>query len=154
MKKISVLGIILIQLLSMSIHAFEWETDFAKASAEAKKTGKYILMDFAGSDWCGWCIKLEKEVFSQEDFKQFADKNFVCILVDFPNKKVQTKELKEQNSKLAEKYRIQGYPTIIILDPKGEFAGQTGYQEGGAKKYTEHLKAIVDKFKEKTKKQK
>ncbi|MEW6088059.1 MAG: thioredoxin family protein [bacterium] len=151
MKKTVVSSVILAVLLSLSIYALEWETNFETALSLAKKTGKYILMDFSGSDWCGWCIKLDKEVFSQEDFKQFAEKNLVCVLVDFPNEKPQTKEVIEQNKRLADKYKIKGYPTIIILDPEGEFAGQTGYQKGGAKKYTEHLKEIIERYKKRTK---
>ena len=82
MKKIVIFGIILIGLFSISVQAFEWKTNLEKTLSEAKETGKYILMDFTGSDWCGWCIKLDKEVFSKDDFKQFAEKHFVCIMVE------------------------------------------------------------------------
>ena len=90
------------------VEAVEWETDFKKALATAKTSGKYIMLDFSGSDWCGWCIKLEKEVFSQDAFKDFAEKNLVCVLVDFPRKKNQTGEQKQQNRDLATKYGIRG----------------------------------------------
>ena len=113
--------LVAILMLCCSIaEATDWETDFKKASSAARTSGKYILLGFSGSDWCGWCIKLEKEVFSQDAFKDFAKENLVCVLVDFPSAKKQTRELKQQNWNLATKYGIKGYPTIIILSPDGE----------------------------------
>ncbi len=125
--------------------ALEWETDFKKASSTAKASGKYIMLDFSGSDWCGWCIKMEKEVFSQDAFKDFAEKNLVCVLVDFPRMKKQTGEQKQQNRDLATKYGIQGYPTIIILNPDGESVGKTGYLQGGSRNYAQHLNEIIER---------
>ncbi len=137
--------IAIVMLYCTSAEASEWETDSKKALATAKASGKYIMLDFSGSDWCGWCIKLEKEVFSQDTFKDFAEKNLVCVLVDFPRKKKQTGEQKQQNGDLATKYRIQGYPTIIILSPDGEPVGMTGYLQGGSKKYAQHLNEIIER---------
>ena len=74
-------------VVSMSAGVFAadgWETDFAKASAKAKAEGKHILIDFSGSDWCGWCIKLDKEVFSKKAFKSYAKENLILVLADFP----------------------------------------------------------------------
>jgi len=140
--------IIVVVMLYCSItEATDWETDLQKASSTAKASGKYILLDFSGSDWCGWCIRLEKEVFSQDAFKDFAEKNLVCVLVDFPRAKEQTEELKKQNLDLARKYGIKGYPTIIILSPDGKPVGMTGYLQGGPWEYTRHLKKIIEDFK-------
>ncbi|MFQ5688177.1 MAG: thioredoxin family protein [Candidatus Scalindua sp.] len=132
-------------LYCTKVEALEWKTDFKKALATAKASGKYIMLDFSGSDWCGWCIKLEKEVFSQDAFKDFAEKNLVCVLVDFPRNKKQTGEQKLQNRKLATKYGIQGYPTIIILDPNEEPVAKTGYLQGGSKNYAQHLNEIIER---------
>lgn len=129
--------------------ATNWETDFEKALATAKDSGKHMLLDFSGSDWCGWCIRLEKEVFSQDAFKDFAKENLVCVLVDFPRAKEQTDELKQQNLELARKYGIKGYPTIIILSPDGKPVGITGYLQGGPWEYSRHLKKIIEDHKEK-----
>ncbi|MEK6767003.1 MAG: thioredoxin family protein [Planctomycetota bacterium] len=140
--------LVAILMLCCSIaEATDWETDFKKASSAARTSGKYILLGFSGSDWCGWCIKLEKEVFSQDAFKDFAKENLVCVLVDFPSAKKQTRELKQQNWNLATKYGIKGYPTIIILSPDGEPVGKTGYLQGGPGKYTQHLNEIIERHK-------
>ncbi len=139
----------IVMLYCTRAEALNWETDFKKVSATAKVSGKYIMLDFSGSDWCGWCIKLEKEVFSQDSFKDFAEKNLVCVLVDFPQKKKQTRELKQQNRDLATKYGILGYPTIIILSPDGEPVGKTGYLQGGSRSYAQHLNEIIERHRAK-----
>ncbi len=151
MKKYFVASVftLIVVLCCSKSEATNWETDFKKASTTAKASGKYMLLDFSGSDWCGWCIRLEKEVFSQDAFKDFTEENLVCVLVDFPRAKEQTKELKQQNQALARKYGIKGYPTIIILSPDGESVGKTGYLQGGPWEYTRHLKKIIEDHKEK-----
>ena len=128
---VSILILIIVMLCYSKTEAKEWRTDFKDAAAAAKASGKYILLDFSGSDWCGWCMKLEKEVFSQDAFKDFAEKNLVCVLVDFPHSIKQTKKLKQQNKDLAQKYGVKGFPTIIILSPDGKPVGKTGYLQGG-----------------------
>jgi len=111
--------------------AGEWLTDLPKAQAQAKKENKLVLLDFTGSDWCGWCIKLKNEVFDTKEFKEYADKNLVLVEVDFPRKKEQSEELKKANRALQEKYQIGGYPTIIVLDGDGKQVGKAGYMQGG-----------------------
>lgn len=140
-------GMTMVLVGSMSAKAGEWETDFAKASETAKKEGKHMLLDFSGSDWCGWCMKLDKEVFKKSEFKEYAKQNLVLVLLDFPQSKPQSKKLKEQNKDLAKKYEIKGYPSVIILSPDGELVGKTGYQPGGPEKYVESLKAMIGKGK-------
>ena len=121
-----------------------WMTDFEAAKAKAKAENKPILVDFTGSDWCVWCIKLDKEVFSKKAFLDYASSNFVLVEIDFPSKKVkQSAELKAQNEALSEKYDIKGFPTILILDADGKVIERTGYQSGGAQNYVEHLKEIL-----------
>jgi len=149
MKKslLVVLGLAVGMLGSLRASAGEWETDFAKASEAAKKDGKPMLLDFTGSDWCGWCMKLDKEVFKKSEFKDYAKQSLILVQLDFPHQKPQSKKLKEQNAALAKKYEIKGYPTIILLSSEGELVGQTGYQPGGAEKYVEHLKSLLGKSK-------
>ena len=84
-------------------------------------------MDFTGSDWCGWCIKLQKEVFSQPEFKEYASKNLVLVEVDFPRSKKIADDLKAQNESLAQHFQVQGFPTIIVLDSEGKSLGELSY---------------------------
>ncbi len=130
----------LILSFSPALHAAEgWGTNFEEAKAAAAKENKDILMDFTGSDWCGWCIKLQKEVFTKDGFKQEAPKHFVLLELDFPQQKELPKELKEQNEKLQETYAIEGFPTIMLTDAKGRPYAKTGYMPGGPEAYNEHL---------------
>ncbi len=121
-----------------------WETDFAKAKEKAKADNKYILIDFSGSDWCGWCIKLDKEVFQKQAFKDFAKENLVLMLADFPrDKSKQSDELQKQNERLMKEYSVRGFPTVFILSPEGKTLAKTGYRDGGPKAYVEHIKQII-----------
>ena len=128
-----------------------WTTDFKKAVKAAQKTGRYMLLDFSGSDWCGWCVRLEKEVFSKKEFQEYAEKNLVCIMLDFPRMKRQSKVLKRQNQALLKKYGVRGFPTVLVLGPKGAVAGKTGYRRGGPEEYVKHLKQMIDEHKAKVK---
>ena len=121
-----------------------WFTNFNDAKAKAIKEQKPMLIDFTGSDWCGWCIKLDEEVFSQADFQEFASDSLVLVEIDFPKNKVQSEELKVQNKALAKKYSILGYPTILLLTPEAELIEKTGYQSGGAKAYVSHIQNILN----------
>lgn len=114
-----------------TLSANEWTTDLPKAVAKAKAEGKLVLVDFTGSDWCGWCIKLKGEVFDTKEFKEYAAKNLVLVEVDFPRRKELPSGLKATNQALADKYGIQGFPTLIILDGNGQQVGKLGYKPGG-----------------------
>ncbi|MBL8843139.1 MAG: thioredoxin family protein [Planctomycetes bacterium] len=130
-----------------------WLTDFAAAQKLAKKSKKPLLVDFTGSDWCGWCIKLDEEVFSKAEFKTWAAENVVLVKLDFPRKTKLPDELAKQNKELAAKYSIQGYPTILFLDAKGEKIEQSGYLEGGPEKWiADAEKKLGIKSKKKAKK--
>ena len=117
-----------------------WQTDFTQASQQAAQEHKYILLDFTGSDWCPWCIKMDKEVFSQSQFSEFALKNLILVKLDFPRKAAQSAAEKNQNKELATKYEIKGFPTYILLDPSGkEVRRQVGYLQGGATAFIDWL---------------
>ncbi len=122
-----------------SASAGEWLTDAPKAQAQAKKENKLVLLDFTGSDWCGWCIKLKGEVFDLKEFKDYADKNLVLVEVDFPRKKQLSADQKKANNALQEQYKIQGYPTIIVLNGEGKKVGELGYVKGGPKAFIAEL---------------
>ena len=108
-----------------------WIEDFELAQMIAADHKRAMLLDFTGSDWCGWCIKLDKEVFSTEEFRKYAAKNLVLVKIDFPKKKQQSPEQKRKNNSLARKFRVKGFPTLIILSPNSKELGQMGYQPGG-----------------------
>jgi protein disulfide-isomerase len=120
-----------------------WLTDFEQAKKAAAEKKLPILADFSGSDWCGWCIKLDKEVFSQKEFKEYAKNNLVLFLADFPRKKNQDDKTKKQNNDLLKKYAVEGFPTVLLLDADGKVFATTGYKPGGASAYIEHLKKLI-----------
>jgi protein disulfide-isomerase len=126
-----------------------WTENFDAALAQAKESGKYVLVDFSGSDWCGWCKKLDKEVFSKKEFKDYAETNLVCVLIDFPRQTPQSSKQREANQALMEKYAVQGFPTILLFSPQGELAATTGYESGGAEAYIKHLQGLIDRHKTK-----
>lgn len=120
-----------------------WIHDYDQAIKDSKKYNRPILINFTGSDWCGWCIRLKKEVFSKSVFKNYASKNLILLELDFPRRKSQSPKIKKQNNNLAKKYRIRGYPTIILINEKGDIIARTGYRRGGADKYVKHLKELI-----------
>lgn len=122
-----------------------WLENHAEALALAKKENKPLLIDFTGSDWCGWCIRLKKEVINTPEFEKFAKENLILQVADFPRNKPQSAQLKKANRELAEKYGIQGFPTLIILNPDGQQIGQMGYMRGGPKPFIAKLKKTIDK---------
>ena len=121
-----------------------WLTNFEKALKIAKEKQKPLLVDFTGSDWCGRCILLDKEVFSKDEFKSFAKENLVLVEIDFPRKNNQDSFLKKQNNRLKRKYEIRGFPTIVLLDFNGNLIDKTGYVKGGAESYVSHLKELLN----------
>lgn len=124
----------------------KWLHDYDAAKAQAKEENKPILINFTGSDWCGWCIKLEKEVFKKEEFQKYAKEHLVLMEVDFPRKKEQTDEVKEQNEKLDKEFKIEGYPTVFLIDAEGKkISEDIGYREGGPAAYVKHLKSLLEK---------
>lgn len=124
---------------------YEWHEEFEKAQKLAKALKKPMLLDFTGSDWCGWCMKLKKEVFDEKEFQRYAEENLILVELDFPRSKNQKDSTQKQNEKLKQEYGVRGFPTIILLDHRGKKIGQTGYKEGGPKAYVEHLKELIEK---------
>lgn len=117
-----------------------WFEYMDKAYAESEKTGKPIMANFTGSDWCGWCIRLHNEVFSTDEFKQWADDNVVLLELDYPKRKALPEDLRAQNNSLQQFFQVGGFPTIWIFDvtlnkETNEMSmtkiGKTGYVAGG-----------------------
>lgn len=127
-----------------------WLTDAQEAVALSNKQQKPILLFFTGSDWCGWCIKLQKEVFTQPEFIEWASKNVVLLELDFPRKTVQDEKIKLQNQYLQQVFGVRGYPTVFlatatVADGKVGFTalGQTGYVAGGAAAWLNVVKPFI-----------
>jgi thioredoxin-related protein len=105
----------------------QWLTDFEAAKAQAHAGNKVLLMKFTGSDWCPPCMALEKQVFSKPEFAEYAAKNLVLLELDFPRRKELPAEQRAANTKLAQEYGIEGFPTVIVLDANAKPLGQFGY---------------------------
>ncbi|MGE4158341.1 MAG: thioredoxin family protein [Planctomycetota bacterium] len=114
--------------------------------AKAKSENKLLLVDFTGSDWCGWCIKLKNEVFSTEAFVASAPKDFILVEIDFPRKTEVAAEVKAYRQSLAQQYAIAGYPTILLIDGDGKKVAKTGYQAGGPENYLTHLAKLKGEY--------
>lgn len=121
----------------------EWLTSMPDARKAAADKKVPILVDFSGSDWCGWCVKLDKEVFSKDEFQKFAKDKLVLLLIDFPKRKALPAEQAKANQELAERYGVQGFPTVLLLDAEGRELARTGYQPGGAAAYVKHLEELL-----------
>jgi thioredoxin-related protein len=140
---ISLLLAIGLTLISITATAeSSWVTDYKKAQEDAKAGKKLMLLEFTGSDWCGWCMKLDREVFSTPEFQNYASRNLILVKLDFPRRRPQTEALKKQNEQLAQKYGIQGFPTIIVLNGQGEKVGEFGYMEGGPSPFLAKLETL------------
>jgi protein disulfide-isomerase len=120
----------------------EWLTDEHAALDKAAAEHKFVMLDFTGSDWCGWCKKLKAEVFDQPEFIAFARENLVLVEVDFPRQKQLSAAQQEANNNLARTYNIRGYPTIIVIDSMSRQVGQAGYMPGGPRAFIAELEKI------------
>ena len=120
-----------------------WLNDYKKAQQEARASNKFLLLDFTGSDWCGWCKKFDKEILSQSQFQDYARENLVLVELDFPRAKPQSPELRRQNQELANQYQVQGFPTIVVLNGDGQKLWQyDGYFSDGPAAFIAQLEKL------------
>lgn len=122
-----------------------WTEDFDAASKRAKDTGRPLLLNFTGSDWCPPCKRLHREVFDTDEFRAYAMEDLVPVTIDFPRRRQLPAEIKNRNFKLQNKYKISGYPTIIILDASGKELGRPRYRGGGPSAFIEEIRKITGK---------
>ena len=117
MKKILIVCTLLIGSLNLYSQENDgWLINFDKAAELSMKTGKPILANFTGSDWCGWCIRLKKEVFVTPSFKKWAKENVILLELDYPRRTPQTEEIKKQNRELQQFFKVRGYPTLHMFN--------------------------------------
>ena len=140
----------------MSMQAQEeltWHTDMSKATDISIKENKPMFLFFTGSDWCGWCIRLQKEVFKTPEFIKWAKDNVVLVELDFPRKNNQTEEIKLQNAQLQQQLQVRGYPTVWFVSAAKtaeakinlNALGSSGYVAGGPKVWIDGANQIIQK---------
>ncbi len=151
MKRTFVGGLLACLFFAGQLLAAEgWLSDLDEGKTLAAEEGKYMLVDFTGSDWCHWCKKLDGEVFKKDAWKEYAGENLVQVSLDFPRRKKQSAEVKARNQEWMKEYGVRGFPTIFIMDPQGEVVAQTGYQQGGAQNYIKHVTSLINEHKAKS----
>lgn len=150
MKKIFLITLFLAGAFVTQAQELKWYTDVKEAITVSNKEKKPLLMFFTGSDWCGWCIRLQNEVLKTAEFKKWATENVVLVELDYPRRTPQAPELKNQNNELQQAFGIQGFPTIYFTsaeskDGKVNFKGlgQTGYVAGGPTAWLTVAEGIV-----------
>jgi thioredoxin-related protein len=146
MKKfLACCGVVLAVIILSSPISFaktDWSENYQACLARGKAEKKLVLLDFTGSDWCEWCMRLNKEVFSTPEFKNYAKDNLVLMDVDFPQAKAQSNKIKAQNEMLQQRFQVQGFPTLVVLNSNGKPIKELGYMEGGPKAFIAALKKL------------
>lgn len=120
-----------------------WQTNFAQAASIAQRENKPLFLFFTGSDWCGWCKKLESEVLDTPQFAKDMGSDFVFVKIDFPMKNPLPEAQTQENTQLKHKYGISGFPTIVLLKPNQSFIAETGYRPGGAAAFAQHIRSLM-----------
>jgi thioredoxin-related protein len=138
MKKLAFTLFLVLGSLTIQAQELTWQTDMNKATEISKKSKKPMLLFFTGSDWCGWCIRLQKEVLKTPEFAKWAKDNVVLVELDFPRKTPQQPEIQKQNNELQQALGVRGYPTVWFVNATKkdgkvnlEQLGSTGYVAGG-----------------------
>jgi len=150
MKKIFITVVLVMGSLAIQAQELKWETDINKAIKISNKTKKPMLLFFTGSDWCGWCIRLQNEVLKTPEFATWAKKNVVLVELDFPRKTPQPDAIKTQNNAMQQTFGVQGYPTVWFATAKIKAGkpsftgiGNTGYVAGGQKAWLDVADGIL-----------
>ena len=136
-----------------------WLTDFSQAKSKALKENKPILIYFSGSDWCGPCKRMKKEIFDSPEFQTFSKQYLIAYLADFPRKKKNrlAPNQQAQNQVLAKRYNRQGVvPNVVLIQPNGNLLTQKYYTAGGVESFInslkEHLPTKMSIYKKKVQK--
>lgn len=116
-----------------------WTTDLDAALARAKAEQRKVFLFFTGSDWCSWCQRLDGEILSKPEFVQYASTSLVLVVADFPREVAQSKELQAHNRRLVKRFKVDGFPTVVVLDADGKAIGRIGYREGGPKPFIDAI---------------
>lgn len=125
-----------------AIGAGVWTTNYPAALAQARATDGKVFLFFTGSDWCGWCKRLDREILSTPEFKAYAGKNLILVKLDFPRGIPQSEAEKAQNEQLAERFKVGGFPTVVVVNGRGKEFGRLSYQKGGPAPFLDALKKL------------
>lgn len=120
-----------------------WLTNLETGLELSAEQNKPVLLYFTGSDWCGWCIKLTEEVLDTDQFINYAEENLVLVRLDFPRSIQQDEATVRYNRNIMERFNVRGFPTLFLLNSDESVIAQTGYRQGGAEKYIEHLENLM-----------
>lgn len=150
--KHSFLAILMLLVVSVSAYAdpapsggrVNWQTNYEEAVRLSKSSSKPIILFFTGSDWCGWCKKLDQEALHTQEFADAVGDKFIFVLLDFPLNSTLPQEITTQNKRLQKQFGIEGFPTLVILDSQQNKIGSAGYRAGGGKAYAQFLQKIVE----------
>lgn len=152
MKKALIALLFILGSFSVEAQELVWNNNLKNAIEVSKKTNKPLLLFFTGSDWCGWCMRLQTEVFKTPEFKKWANENVVLVELDFPRRTALAPEITEQNNQLQQFFAVQGYPTVWFINATNsdgkvniDKLGSTGYLAGGPKVWLETANGILKK---------
>lgn len=121
-----------------------WMTNYDQAVEAGKQSNKPLVLLFTGSDWCTWCIKLERESLDTPEFASAVDGKFIFVKLDFPRSTLSNVGNSSQNDALRDKFKVMGFPTVVIVDPAtGKKIASTGYKAGGGRQYAQHLLSLA-----------
>ncbi len=126
-----------------------WLVSLDEAYAQSQKTGKPIMANFTGSDWCGWCKRLTASVFSKPEFKQWAAKNVILLELDYPKRFKLPTDIQQQNANMQQSFKVTGFPTVWVFNASKDKAGKYSLQALGKTGYTksvDEFTATVDGF--------
>ena len=155
MKKIFITLLLVISgLTAQAQEGLTWYNDMTKAVEASRQEQKPLFLFFTGSDWCGWCIRLQNEVFKTPEFTAWVKQHAILVELDYPRRTPQSDEIKQQNAQLQQMFQVQGYPTVWFVKPTVkedgkinlEQLGSTGYVAGGPSKWIEGADAIIAKY--------
>jgi protein disulfide-isomerase len=152
MKKTLLTLLFILGSYAVEAQELVWNNNLKNSIEISNKTKKPLLLFFTGSDWCGWCIRLQTEVFKTPEFKKWANDNVVLVELDFPRRTVLAPEITEQNNQLQQFFAVQGYPTVWFVNAtlndgkiNMDKLGNTGYLAGGPKVWLETANGILKK---------
>ncbi len=155
MKKILITLLLVVSAVTSQAQEKQtWYKDINKAIEASRQEQKPLFLFFTGSDWCGWCMRLQNEVFKTPEFTPWAKDHAILVELDYPRNTPQSEEIKAQNNQLQQMFKVQGYPTVWFVKPAVkedgkinlEQLGSTGYLAGGPSVWIKSANEILKNY--------